>query len=199
MGDDLLEAHRDIPALMPYLHLPVQSGSDRILDAMNRKHAAIEYTRLIEKIRRFRPDIAFSSDFIVGFPGETEEDFQYLLDWLTEAQLDRVGCFQYSPVEGAPANLLENPVPDEIKQDRWDRFMDHQQAISTARLQLKIGKEMDVLIDEVDDQGAVARCYADAPEIDGSVFINSTAINPGDKVRVRIVDADEYDMWAELI
>ncbi|HBX57547.1 MAG TPA: 30S ribosomal protein S12 methylthiotransferase RimO, partial [Pseudomonas sp.] len=124
---------------------------------------------------------------------------QYLLDWLSEAQLDRVGCFQYSPVEGAPANLLDNHVPDDVKQDRWDRFMAHQQAISAARLQLRIGTEVDVLIDEVDDQGAVARSYADAPEIDGSVFIDSTEVKPGDKVRVRIVDADEYDMWAELI
>ncbi|KAB0273620.1 30S ribosomal protein S12 methylthiotransferase RimO, partial [Klebsiella pneumoniae] len=104
--------------------------------------------------------------FIVGFPGETEEDFQYLLDWMSEAQLDRVGCFQYSPVEGAPANTLDNPVPDEVKQERWERFMEHQQAISTARLSTRVGREIDVLIDSVDEEGAVGRSSADAPEID---------------------------------
>ena len=140
------------------------------------------------------------STFIVGFPGETEEDFQYLLDWLSEAQLDRVGCFQYSPVDGAPANELGlEPVADEIKQARWERFMAHQQAISAQRLQAKIGREIEVLVDEVDEEGAVARSWADAPEIDGSVFIDAPQLQPGDKVRVRIVDADEYDMWAELI
>src|SRR5690606_7331706 len=123
----------------------------------------------------------------VGFPGETEEDFQYLLDWLSEAQLDRVGCFQYSPVEGAPANELADPVPDEAKQERWERFMAHQQAISTERLARKIGTEIEVLVDEVDDEGAVARSAADAPEIDGNVFIADTNLQPGDKVRVRVI------------
>ena len=185
--------------LLPYLDIPFQHASPKVLKLMKRPAFEDKTLARIKSWREICPELTIRSTFIVGFPGETEEDFQYLLDWLTEAQLDRVGCFQYSPVEGAPANLLDNHVPDDIKQDRWDRFMAHQQAISAARLQLKVGKEMDVLIDEVDDQGAVARCYADAPEIDGSVFINSTAINPGDKVRVRIVDADEYDMWAELI
>ncbi|MDP3816893.1 30S ribosomal protein S12 methylthiotransferase RimO [Pseudomonas sp.] len=185
--------------LLPYLDIPFQHASPKVLKAMKRPAFEDKTLARIKNWRAICPELTIRSTFIVGFPGETEEDFQYLLDWLTEAQLDRVGCFQYSPVEGAPANLLDNHVPDDVKQDRWDRFMAHQQAISTARLQLKIGQELEVLIDEVDDQGAVARCYADAPEIDGSVFINSTAINPGDKVRVRIVDADEYDMWAELI
>ena len=185
--------------ILPYLDIPFQHASPKVLKAMKRPAFEDKTLARIKNWREICPELTIRSTFIVGFPGETEEDFQYLLDWLTEAQLDRVGCFQYSPVEGAPANLLDNAVPDDIKQDRWDRFMAHQQAISTARLQLKVGKEMDVLIDEVDDQGAVARCYADAPEIDGSVFINSTAIKPGDRVRVRIVDADEYDMWAELI
>ncbi|MFZ3152411.1 30S ribosomal protein S12 methylthiotransferase RimO [Pseudomonas sp.] len=185
--------------ILPYLDIPFQHASPKVLKAMKRPAFEDKTLARIKAWREICPELTIRSTFIVGFPGETEEDFQYLLDWLSEAQLDRVGCFQYSPVEGAPANLLDNAVPDDIKQDRWDRFMAHQQAISTARLQLKVGKEMDVLIDEVDDQGAVARCYADAPEIDGSVFINSTAIKPGDKVRVRIVDADEYDMWAELI
>jgi ribosomal protein S12 methylthiotransferase len=185
--------------ILPYLDIPFQHASPKVLKLMKRPAFEDKTLARIKNWREICPELTIRSTFIVGFPGETEEDFQYLLDWLTEAQLDRVGCFQYSPVEGAPANLLDNHVPDEIKQDRWDRFMAHQQAISTARLQLKVGKEMDVLIDEVDDQGAVARCYADAPEIDGSVFIASTNVNPGDKVRVRIVDADEYDMWAELI
>ncbi|MFP6860519.1 30S ribosomal protein S12 methylthiotransferase RimO [Pseudomonas sp.] len=185
--------------ILPYLDIPFQHASPKVLKAMKRPAFEDKTLARIKNWREICPELTIRSTFIVGFPGETEEDFQYLLNWLTEAQLDRVGCFQYSPVEGAHANLLDNPVPDDIKQDRWDRFMAHQQAISTARLQLKVGKEMDVLIDEVDDQGAVARCYADAPEIDGSVFIASTNVNPGDKVRVRIVDADEYDMWAELI
>jgi len=185
--------------ILPYLDIPFQHASPRVLKLMKRPAFEDKTLARIKAWREICPELTIRSTFIVGFPGETEEDFQYLLDWLTEAQLDRVGCFQYSPVEGAPANLLDNPVPDDVKQDRWDRFMAHQQAISTARLQLKVGKEMDVLIDEVDDQGAVARCYADAPEIDGSVFIASTDVNPGDKVRVRIIDADEYDMWAELI
>jgi ribosomal protein S12 methylthiotransferase len=185
--------------ILPYLDIPFQHASPKVLKAMKRPAFEEKTLARIKNWREICPELTIRSTFIVGFPGETEEDFQYLLNWLTEAQLDRVGCFQYSPVEGASANLLDNHVPDDVKQDRWDRFMAHQQAISTARLQLKVGKEMDVLIDEVDDQGAVARCYADAPEIDGSVFIASTEVKPGDKVRVRIVDADEYDMWAELI
>ncbi|MBU0902555.1 MAG: 30S ribosomal protein S12 methylthiotransferase RimO [Gammaproteobacteria bacterium] len=185
--------------ILPYLDIPFQHASPKVLKAMKRPAFEDKTLARIKNWREICPELTIRSTFIVGFPGETEEDFQYLLDWLTEAQLDRVGCFQYSPVEGASANLLDNHVPDDIKQDRWDRFMAHQQAISSARLQLKVGKEMDVLIDEVDDQGAVARCYADAPEIDGSVFIASTEVKPGEKVRVRIVDADEYDMWAELI
>ncbi len=185
--------------LLPYLDIPFQHASPKVLKAMKRPAFEDKTLARIKNWRAICPELTIRSTFIVGFPGETEEDFQYLLDWLSEAQLDRVGCFQYSPVEGASANLLDNHVPDEIKQERWDRFMAHQQAISAARLQLKVGKELEVLIDEVDDQGAVARCYADAPEIDGSVFIASTEVKPGDKVRVRIVDADEYDLWAELI
>ena len=146
------------------------------------------------------PDLTIRSTFIVGFPGETEEDFQYLLDWMQEAQLDRVGCFQYSPVEGAPANLLDNPVPDEVKQERWERFMEQQQAISASRLQAKVGREIDVLIDEVDEDGAVGRSSADAPEIDGCVYVSSDEpLKPGDLVRTRVTDADEYDLWADKL
>ena len=187
--------------ILPYLDIPFQHASPKILKLMKRPAFEDKTLARIKKWREQCPDLIIRSTFIVGFPGETEEDFQYLLDWLTEAQLDRVGCFQYSPVEGAPANLLDAPiVPDDIKQDRWDRFMAHQQAISAARLQMKIGKEIEVLIDEVDEQGFVGRSFFDAPEIDGIVFVESDRdLKPGDKVMCRVVDADEYDLWAEPI
>ena len=186
--------------ILPYLDIPFQHASPRILKAM--KRPAFE-DRTMARIHRWReqcPDITLRSTFIVGFPGETESEFQYLLDWMSEAQLDRVGCFQYSPVEGAPANALEGAVPDEVKQERYDRFMAHQQEISTERLARKVGKELDVLIDEVDEDGAVGRSGADAPEIDGSVFVDSAVpLKPGDLVRVRVTDSDEYDLWADKI
>ena len=186
--------------ILPYLDIPFQHASPKVLKAM--KRPAFE-DRTLERIRKWRdicPDLTIRSTFIVGFPGETEEDFQYLLDWLTEAQLDRVGCFQYSPVEGAPAEQLGlEAVPDEIKQERWERFMAHQQAISAARLQQKIGRTIQVLIDEVDEDGPIARSMADAPEIDGNVYIDTDEpLNPGDIVSVRVTAADEYDLWAEL-
>lgn len=186
--------------ILPYLDIPFQHASPRILKAM--KRPAFE-DKTLARIHRWReecPDLTLRSTFIVGFPGETESDFQYLLDWMSQAQLDRVGCFQYSPVEGAPANALEGAVPDEIKQERWDRFMAHQQAISTARLARKVGKEIEVLVDEVDEDGAIGRSSADAPEIDGCVYVDSqAALKPGDKVRVRVTDSDEYDLWAERL
>jgi ribosomal protein S12 methylthiotransferase len=187
--------------ILPYLDIPFQHASPKVLKSMKRPAFEDKTLARIKNWREQCPDLIIRSTFIVGFPGETEEDFQYLLDWLTEAQLDRVGCFQYSPVEGAPANLLDLPiVPDDVKQARWDRFMEHQQAISAARLQMKVGKQIEVLIDEVDEQGAVGRCFFDAPEIDGSVFIETTAeLKPGDKVQCRVIDADEYDLWAELL
>lgn len=187
--------------ILPYLDIPFQHASPKILKAMKRPAFEDKTLARIKNWREICPDLIIRSTFIVGFPGETEEDFQYLLEWLTEAQLDRVGCFQYSPVEGAPANALGDHVPDEIKQDRWERFMAHQQEISAARLQLKVGKEIEVLIDEVDEQGgAVGRCFFDAPEIDGSVYIDSDQdLKPGDKVMCRVTAADEYDLWAETI
>ena len=187
--------------ILPYLDIPFQHASPKVLKAMKRPAFEDKTLARIKNWRVICPDLIIRSTFIVGFPGETEEDFQYLLDWLTEAQLDRVGCFQYSPVEGAPANLLDAAiVPDDVKQDRWDRFMAHQQAISAARLQMKIGKDIEVLIDEVDEQGAVGRCFFDAPEIDGNVFIATEQdIKPGDKIMCRVTDADEYDLWAEVI
>jgi ribosomal protein S12 methylthiotransferase len=186
--------------ILPYLDIPFQHASPRILKAMKRPAFEDKTLARIHKWREQCPDLTLRSTFIVGFPGETESDFQYLLDWMSEAQLDRVGCFQYSAVEGAPANALDGAVPDEVKQERWDRFMAHQQSISTARLAQKVGKEIDVLIDEVDEDGAVGRSSADAPEIDGNVFVNAEeTLKPGDMVRVRVTESDEYDLWADKI
>lgn len=187
--------------ILPYLDIPFQHASPKVLKAMKRPAFEDKTLARIKNWREICSDLIIRSTFIVGFPGETEEDFQYLLDWLTEAQLDRVGCFQYSPVEGAPANDLDlDVVPDDVKQDRWERFMAHQQAISSARLQMRIGREIEVLVDEVDEQGAVGRCFFDAPEIDGNVFIdNGSNLKPGDKVWCKVTDADEYDLWAEQI
>ena len=186
--------------ILPYLDIPFQHASPRILKAMKRPAFEDKTLARIKKWREICPELTIRSTFIVGFPGETEEDFQYLLDWMSEAQLDRVGCFQYSPVEGAPANELADPVPDDVKQDRWERFMAHQQAISAARLQTKIGKEISVLVDEIDEDGdAIGRSSADAPEIDGCVYLSSEkTLKPGDLVRAVVTDADEYDLWADV-
>jgi len=186
--------------ILPYLDIPFQHASPRILKAMKRPAFEDKTLARIQAWRAQCPDLTLRSTFIVGFPGETESDFQYLLDWMTEAQLDRVGCFQYSAVEGAAANALEGAVPEEVKQERWDRFMAHQQAISTARLARRVGKEIDVLIDEVNEDGATGRSSADAPEIDGNVYVDSEdSLKPGDMVRVRVTDSDEYDLWADKI
>jgi ribosomal protein S12 methylthiotransferase len=186
--------------ILPYLDIPFQHASPKVLKAMKRPAFEDKTLARIKQWREICPELVIRSTFIVGFPGETEEDFQYLLDWLTEAQLDRVGCFQYSPVEGAPANLLAEPVPDDVKQDRWERFMAHQQAISAARLQARVGKEIEVLIDEVDEDGAIGRCFYDAPEIDGNVYVDAERpLRAGDKVLCRITDADEYDLWATAL
>ncbi len=186
--------------ILPYLDIPFQHASPRILKAMKRPAFEDRTLARIKKWREACPELTLRSTFIVGFPGETEAEFQYLLDWMSEAQLDRVGCFQYSPVKGASANQLPDPVADEIKQDRWDRFMAHQQAISTARLARKVGGEIDVLVDEIDTDGAIGRSSADAPEIDGNVFVSGQRkLKPGDKVRVRVTGSDEYDLYAETI
>lgn len=186
--------------ILPYLDIPFQHASPKVLRAM--KRPAFD-DKTLARIRRWReicPDLTIRSTFIVGFPGETEDDFNYLLDWMSEAQLDRVGCFQYSPVQGAKANELADHVPDEVKQERWDRFMAHQQAISTQRLARKVGREMDVLIDEIDEDGAIGRSSADAPEIDGNVFVSTErTLKPGDMVRVRVTDSDEYDLYGDEI
>ena len=186
--------------ILPYLDIPFQHASPKVLRAM--KRPAFE-DKTLARIHRWReqcPELTIRSTFIVGFPGETEDDFEYLLNWLTEAQLDRVGCFQYSAVDGATANALPDAVPEEVKQSRYERFMAHQQAISAARLQQKIGREIDVLVDEVTDEGVIARSAADAPEIDGVVYVDSAAaVKPGQLLRVKITDADAYDLWAQAI
>ncbi|HET8710398.1 MAG TPA: 30S ribosomal protein S12 methylthiotransferase RimO [Spongiibacteraceae bacterium] len=188
--------------ILPYLDIPFQHASPRVLQAMKRP---AHQEKTLERIKRWRaecPELTLRSTFIVGFPGETEDDFQILLDWLQEAQLDRVGCFEYSPVEGAAANELPDQVPDEVKRERYERFMELQQRISAERLAQKIGTHIEVLVDEVVDEGAVARSWADAPEIDGRVFIDREyldgfeGLQPGDTLVVEVIDADEYDLWA---
>ncbi|MCO7262185.1 30S ribosomal protein S12 methylthiotransferase RimO [Dickeya zeae] len=186
--------------VLPYLDIPLQHASPKILKLMKRP-GAVE--RTLERIKRWReicPDLTLRSTFIVGFPGETEEDFQMLLDFLQEAQLDRVGCFRYSPVEGAAANDLPDQVPEDVKEDRYHRFMQVQQQISSQRLQAKVGRELTVLIDEVDEEGAIGRSMADAPEIDGAVYLNGeNRVKVGDLVTVKIEHADEYDLWGSLV
>lgn len=186
--------------VLPYLDIPFQHASPRVLKMMKRPGQAERTLERIKKWREMCPELVIRSTFIVGFPGETEEDFQILLDWLEEAELDRVGCFKYSPVEGAKANELADQVPEDVKQDRFERFMLTQQAISKKRLAARVGQQMSVLIDEVDEEGAIGRSYADAPEIDGVVYLNGeTKLKPGDLVKVMIEHADEYDLWGSVV
>ncbi len=186
--------------VLPYLDIPFQHAAPNVLKAMKRPANTDKVLDRIKMWRQGCPDLTLRSTFIVGFPGETEQDFQYLLDWLTEAQIDRLGCFKYEPVEGAPANELAGAVPKEVQEERWNRLMAHQQEISAKRFATKIGREMDVLIDEVDEDGAIGRSWADAPEIDGAVYLNDEfKVKPGDMVRVKIEEADEYDLWGSVI
>jgi ribosomal protein S12 methylthiotransferase len=184
-------------ALLPYLDIPFQHASKRILKAMKRPG---NQERVLERIASWReicPELVIRSTFIVGFPGETEADFQELLDFLDIAQLDRVGCFTYSAVDGAAANQLPNPVSEEVKQERYHRFMLKQQEISSYKLQRRIGQQMNVLVETRDDEGYIGRSYADAPEIDGLVHITTDdELVPGDFCSVRVDDADEYDLYA---
>ncbi|WP_299262643.1 30S ribosomal protein S12 methylthiotransferase RimO [uncultured Psychrosphaera sp.] len=186
--------------LLPYLDIPFQHASPKILKAMKRPGQAEKVLERIQKWRDICPEIVIRSTFIVGFPGETEEDFQMLLDWLEEAQLDRVGCFKYSAVKGAKANEIEGQVDEDVKEERYARFMEKQQAISTNKLKSRIGTTMSVLIDEVDEEGAIGRTFADAPEIDGMVYLNGeTSLEAGQLVDVNIDHSDEYDLWASSI
>lgn len=186
--------------ILPYLDIPFQHASPKVLKAMKRPAHSEKVLDRIKLWREICPELTIRSTFIVGFPGETEEDFQVLLDFLEEAQLDRVGCFTYSPVEGAPANDLPDQVPEDIKLERQKRFMEKQAEISASRLQLKVDSLQWVLVDEVVEEGAVARSVADAPEIDGNVFIDgATHLKVGDLVKVKIEEVDEYDMWGQLV
>jgi len=186
--------------ILPYLDIPFQHASPRVLKAMRRP---AHQEKTLERLARWReicPDLAIRSTFIVGFPGETEEDFQLLLDWLKEAKLARVGCFKYEAVGGAAANAIDGAVPEEVKADRWHRFMAAQREVSTELTAARVGKTVDVIVDEVDEEGAVGRSKWDAPGIDGSVFLASaTAVKAGDIVRARVTHADEYDLWAESV
>lgn len=197
--DDVIPLMRD-GKVLPYLDIPLQHASPRILKLMKRPGTVERTLERIQKWREICPEITLRSTFIVGFPGETEEEFQMLLDFIDKAELDRVGCFKYSPVEGAKANELPDPVAEDVQEERFQRFMELQQQVSIRKLARKVGKEMTVLIDEVDEEGATGRSFADAPEIDGLVYLNGeTDLKPGDLVKVRIDEADEYDLWASLI
>ena len=184
--------------LLPYLDIPLQHASPKILKAMKRPG---KIDRTLERIKQWReicPDLTLRSTFIVGFPGETEEDFQMLLDFLKEAQLDRVGCFKFSPVEGAPATEMTDQVPEDVKEERFHRFMQLQQEISAERLKQKIGQTLDVIVDEIDDECIIGRTKADAPEVDGLVYIENlsgTPVKVGEFIKVTITHSDEYDLW----
>jgi ribosomal protein S12 methylthiotransferase len=181
--------------ILPYLDIPFQHGSPRILKLMKRPAAAEDTLTRIASWRAIAPDIAIRSTFIVGFPGETETDFATLLQWLQEAQLDRVGCFKYSPVDGAKANSLPDSVPDEIKEERLTRFMELAADISAARLAAKVGRTLEVLVDTIDGDKAIGRSYADAPEIDGLVRVQKGAkLRVGQRVNVKITGSDHYDL-----
>ena len=195
--DDLIPLMAD-GTLLPYLDIPLQHASPKILKAMKRPGSI---DRTLERIKQWReicPDLTLRSTFIVGFPGETEEDFQLLLDFLKEAQLDRVGCFKFSPVEGAPATEMTDQVPEDVKEERFHRFMQLQQEISANRLKQKIGKTLDILVDEIDEEGIIGRSKADAPEVDGLVYVDNLSginVKVGDVIKVTITNSDEYDLW----
>ena len=204
--DAVLPLMRD-GGLVPYLDIPFQHAAPDILKAMRRPAAQEKTLQRIAKWREICPELTLRSSFIVGFPGETDRDFELLLDWLDEAQLDRVGCFQFEPVAGAAANELPNQVPAEVKAERYAAFMARAEAISARRLQRKIGQRLQVLVDAIDEQGAVCRSYGDAPEIDGQVFIDAEdlpeegahALKPGDFVDVIIDEASEHDLWGKPV
>jgi len=186
--------------ILPYLDIPFQHANPRILKLMKRPAAAQNNLARIRAWREICPELTVRSTFIVGFPGETDAEFEELLGFLDQAQLDRVGCFQYSPVEGAAANELPDSVPEDIKQERFERFMVTQSGISQAKLQSKIGSRQVVLIDEVGSEVAVARSASDAPEIDGVVHVTVDGydIEPGDFIEVDITDADEHDLFGVI-
>jgi ribosomal protein S12 methylthiotransferase len=197
--DDVIPLMAD-GKVLPYLDVPFQHASPAVLKRM-RRPAAQE--RTLDRIQAWRaacPDLTLRSTFIVGFPGETEEEFRFLLDWLDEASLDRVGCFRYEPVKGAPANDLGDPVPDEVKEERWRRFMERQQAISARRLKRRVGTRQQVIIDAAGPGGAKGRTKGDAPEIDGAVHITSRRpLRVGELATVKIERADAYDLYGSVV
>ncbi len=187
--------------ILPYLDIPFQHSHVDVLKRMARPAASAKTLDEIAKWRADCPDITLRSTFIVGYPGETEAEFQHLLDWMDEAQLDRVGCFQYENVAGARSNDLPDHVADEVKQDRWNRFMEKSQAISEAKLAAKVGKTLEVIVDDIDAEGATCRTWADAPEIDGNLFIDEgfEGLSVGDVVKVEVDEASEYDLWGKVV
>jgi ribosomal protein S12 methylthiotransferase len=186
--------------VLPYLDIPFQHASPKVLKAMRRPAHQEKTSERIAHWRDLCPELAIRSTFIVGFPGETDEDFELLLDWLGEVKLTRVGCFKYENVDGAAANALDGHVPEEVKAERYGRLMERQQAISAELLASRVGKTIEVMVDEVDDEGAIARSYWDAPEIDGNVYLNGeTGLKPGERVTVRVEASDEYDLWADRV
>ena len=193
--DKIIPLMRD-GKILPYLDIPFQHANKRILKLMKRPGSSERVLERIAKWREVCPELVIRSTFIVGFPGETEEEFEELLAFLEEAQLDRVGCFKYSPVEGATANALPDHVSNEVMEDRLQRFMAVQAKISTDKLQARIGQEYLILVDEVNDLGIVGRSYMDAPEVDGKVYLSDDFnAKPGDLIWVQIIHADEHDVW----
>jgi len=197
--DDVIPLMAD-GIILPYLDIPFQHASPRILKLMKRPGAVEKTLDRIQSWRAAVPDLTLRSTFIVGFPGETDAEFEELLTFLKEAQLDRVGCFKYSPVEGAAANALPDAVPEELKEERLERFMEVQAEISAALLEAKVGREIEVIVDEEDEVGTLARSHADAPEIDGVVYLEGVFdLKPGARLKVRVEEADEHDLWATPI
>ena len=186
--------------ILPYLDIPFQHAHPDVLRRMARPAASVETLEEIKKWRSICPEITLRSTFIVGYPGETEDEFNTLIDWLDEAQLDRVGCFKYENIDGARSNLLANQISEDIKQHRWEIFMETARKISTEKLARKIGNEIEVIVDEIDDEGAVCRTKADAPEIDGNLFIeeNFDKISVGDILKVHVTAASDYDLWGTI-
>ena len=186
--------------ILPYLDIPFQHSHPDVLRRMSRPAASSKTLEEIKVWRKDCPELTIRSTFIVGYPGETDSEFQHLLDWLGEAQLDRVGCFQYENVKGARSNLLPEQIPNEVKEERWKKFMEISQNISKAKLEKKIGKKLDVIVDSIEPDGATCRTMADAPEIDGNLFIdeNFQNLSTGEIVQVVIDEASEYDLWGKL-
>ena len=186
--------------ILPYLDIPFQHAHPAVLKRMARPAASVKTLDEIKKWRSICPEITLRSTFIVGYPGETEDEFNTLIDWLDEAQIDRVGCFKYEDVEGARSNSLSNQIPEDVKQHRWEVFMEKAGEISAKKLAKKIGKEIDVIVDEIDEEGAICRTKADAPEIDGNLFIESNfaKINVGDILKVNVTSAGDYDLWGTI-